>query len=170
MGTDRKMTLSMKTIHRRIEKLLSAYIFGELSEKKSAQVKQHLAQCDDCARALKREEALHRSLAGTLAHRTIDPSHDIAGAVLAKIREQESRESVADRISKTFDMRFRPAAAYALAASIGLAVGILPLFTFFSPAASVAETQADPLAVEYLLDGPPQSLTSFYLDGEMSNE
>jgi anti-sigma factor RsiW len=164
----------MKTIHRQTKKLLSAYIFGELDEKEAARVEQHLAECEACARALKREEELHRSLAGSLEGRTVDSEHDIAGVVLARIREIEGRESIADRISDNisnlFDIRFRPAAAYALAASIGLAVGILPLFTLLSPAASVTEAQADPLAFEYLMDGPPQSLAAFYFDGEATDE
>jgi anti-sigma factor RsiW len=170
MKTDRKKNHSMKRGHRRIQRLLSAYICGELDGKTAERVERHLEECTDCARALQREKELHRSLTGVLAHRAIDPAHDITGAVLGKIRERETQESIADRISKVFDMRFRPAAVYALAASIGLAVGILPLFTFLAPSAAVAETEADPLAIEYLMDAPPQSLTAFYFDGEVTDE
>jgi len=170
MGTDRKGNLSMKKEHKHIEKLLSAYILGELDGKDTKRLESHLAQCEDCVRALRREEKLHRSLTRTLAHRTIDPAYDITNEVLAQIREKEGRESIADRISNVLDMRFRPAAAYALAASIGLAAGILPLFTVLSPFAAVPETQADPLAVEYLMDAPPQSLTAFYFDQEVTDE
>jgi len=170
MKTDRKKNRSMKREQKHVERLLSAYIFEELDRQKAERVERHLAQCEDCARALKHEEELHRSLTGTLARRTIDPAYDITGSVRAKIREWEDRESISNRISKVFDMRFRPAAAYALAASIGLAAGILPILTFLSPSAAVAESEADPLAVEYLMDAPPQSLTAFYFNGEVSDE
>jgi len=170
MKTDRKETRSMKRGHTRIQKLLSAYIFEELDGQKAERVERHLEECTDCSRALERELELHRSLTRTLAHRTIDPTHDITGAVLAKIRGREARKPIADRISKVFDMRFRPAAAYTLAASIGLAAGILPLFTLLAPSAAVVEAEAAPLAIEYLMDAPPQSLTAFYFDGEVTDE
>jgi len=170
MGMDRKGDQSMKTKHRQFEKLLSAYLFGELDEKETERLESHLEKCSECARALRREEALHRTLSGALTHRAVDPADDITDLVLGKIREIEGRESIADRISMLFDMRFRPAAAYALAASIGLAAGILPLFTFLAPAVAVSETQTDPLAVEYLMDAPPQSLAAFYFDREVTDE
>ncbi|MBN1883509.1 MAG: zf-HC2 domain-containing protein [Deltaproteobacteria bacterium] len=160
----------MKTKHRKFEKLLSAYLFGELDEKEAERLESHLARCEDCARALRREKQLHRTLSGALAHRTIDPEFDITDLVLGKIREIEGRKSIADRISNMFDMRLRHAAAYALAASIGLAAGVLPLFTFLTPSVATPEPQTDPLAVEYLMDAPPQSLTAFYFDREVTDE
>jgi anti-sigma factor RsiW len=41
-----------KSEHQRVEKLLSAYIDGELSPKEQARVEKHLAQCADCAQNL----------------------------------------------------------------------------------------------------------------------
>jgi len=160
----------MNTGHTYFKKLLSSYIFGELDEETARRLERHLAHCEDCSRALRHEEELHRSLEMTLAHRLIDSSYDLAGAVLSRIEEEKSHESICDRVTKVFDMRLRPAAAYALAASIGLAVGILPLFTFFTPTVTTAEEEPDPLAIEYLMDAPPQSLTAFFLDREVTDE
>lgn len=117
-----------KSEHQRVAEMLSAYLDGELSPKKQARVKEHLARCADCAQDL---QTLHQTVAllGQL------PSVAVPGSFAIRPVPAASRPSFL-RMRRTY-VYLRGATALA---TILLAVVLAgdAFFTGLAPAREVA--------------------------------
>ncbi|MDR7537862.1 MAG: zf-HC2 domain-containing protein [Armatimonadota bacterium] len=73
--------------HHRVEQQLSAYLDGELTPDRAAEVREHLAGCAACQADLQALRAVKRLLG---ALRAPEPAPDLEAAILARV-ERESR-------------------------------------------------------------------------------
>ena len=74
--------------HAQVRLRLSAYLETDLSHQEEASLEAHLAECTGCAAELR---ALRRAIELLHALPAAEPSHDIAAAVMASLRESEAR-------------------------------------------------------------------------------
>jgi len=73
---------------RKVSRLLSAYMDGELPGVEHRQIHEHLGWCGECADEHARLLQMKRLLAGM---RVQSPRSELSGAILARLREEDSR-------------------------------------------------------------------------------
>lgn len=92
-----------------LQNSISAYIDGELSEKETAELEAHLAECEDCRRTL----GFFRELSALERESLVEPPAELHGSIMAAVRREKSRKR----------LRFIPkVAGGVLAASLALIV------------------------------------------------
>lgn len=85
--------------------LLEAYVDGQLDLVKSLEIERHLAQCEECAAAVKGHRALQSALGGASLY--FEPPSPLAARVSAELR----RTATPTRPARTFGWRWLAAAA-----------------------------------------------------------
>ena len=74
----------------RVEKLLSSFLDGELSEKEAAFVRQHLATCPECQKEYESLQSVDQMLLGL---KEVAPSYDFARGFWQKVDVRQAKKA-----------------------------------------------------------------------------
>lgn len=113
-----------------IERLLHAWLDGELGEISASAVEEHLRECEDCAREAAGIASLGRAL-GSLP--PVSAPEGLREATLRAARDEESRMTVTDRwrLMTSSQKSWSFASAF-----VGLALGVV-MASYFATAAGM---------------------------------
>ncbi len=103
----------------RKSELISAYIDGELSEKKARRLELHISSCPECRRL---ESNLRRIDTLILSQDGIEPSPGFDTRFWQKVRSDSSLMNPPEKRKKWFEILWRPAPLVLAAAGLALAL------------------------------------------------
>ncbi len=108
--------------HRRVQKILNAYLDGELREEEKRLVEEHLKECEECSKELEALKTVDRMARTSLAP---EPSEDYWKTLPGRVRtriiaEEESREPRLRRFFVLRPARLKLAATIAVVALVVL--------------------------------------------------
>ena len=153
--------------HERIKAKLGLWLEGELPAPQAQAVREHLAECPDCARRLARLKPLWQ--AAREAER-VEPPPFLYGRVATRLREYERHRHFLDDFSESLGRSLRRAAVLLLlagAVAAGVYLGSVPAASTTSAgAASATAVRAQNGGAAYLdsfADLPPESLGGVYV-------
>ncbi len=160
-----------KEIHRRMRRLISIYLDGELDVVRRKELLGHLSVCEGCKSELEEEETAHSYLINALRPEVVG---DIWAGIEERIFESEKKRD--KKFLPVLTPIFRPAISYGIAALFGIFIGVFSgafsagLFETDSYTTSTftgLKFESEPSSFEYLDKTPPNSLTALYYGSNM---
>ena len=160
-----------KEIHRRMRRLISVYLDGELDEVRKEELLGHLSACEGCSREIEEQEGVHSYLVDALNPEEVG---DIWGTIDDKIFESDKERY--KKFIPLFTPIFRPSISYATSALFGIFIGIFLVALsagLFGTDSYTTSTFAgfnssyEPSSFEYLEKTPPNSFSALYFGSNM---
>ncbi len=144
----------------KVKRKLSAFLDGELSEKKASRIAEHLSGCQNC----QQEVAFLSSLWERLEEmREVDPSPYFWTRLNARITQAEERSFSLDRVRGILDRLLVPATAIA-ALVVGLWIGGALYEVHWEDKPNLWEQATASLYLDALDDFPAQSIGLAYTE------
>lgn len=145
---------------RTIQRKLSVFLDGELSEKQASRIAEHLSGCPVCQQRAESLSSLWEQL-GEM--REIDPSPYFWTRLSARIAQTEERRFSLDKVRGMLDRMLLPATAVA-AAAIGLWIGGSLCDVYRTDRSHELNQAVASLYLDALDDFPDQSIGSAYVE------
>ena len=119
---------------------LVAYLDGELPERMTRQIREHLDRCPDCSRELQELRTAMNALPG---FETIAPSPDydrIFWEKISRIRQEQERGTALKRLGDLLRPWFSPRIGFAASAALAVCIAVVS-FVAFRPHNGVPENE-----------------------------
>ena len=147
--------------HKRIKRLIGAYLDGELDPKMTKILLFHISWCDGCREYMESEKVLLSSIVTSLGSDKMVKQVDLWGDIRDGIKGI-TREKGTKQLTPIFTRVLRPALVYNAAILIGITIGI---FTETLTGIGVQDkfVAEDEISyIDYLGESPPNSLMTLY--------